>query len=112
MSNKAKSVYLTPRSMSALRPGDALSGRVNEIIDRYLSMIEEEKKYVRDQFGPLSWPALVTAYGDNSRLSITECRDALSAALHGDTIETMTSGEVVVLVELIEGDRIAAAVEG
>lgn len=110
MANKAKSIYLTPRSMSALRPGDALSGRVNEIIDRYLSMIEADAGHVRDQFGDGAWSVMVAALAEHPRLSVQGSRDAIwhQTGRGNGIIKTMDEGQMVVLIELLDGERIAA----
>lgn len=106
MANKAKSIYLTERSMSALRPGDALSGRVNEIIDRYLSMIEATAGHVRDQFGDGAWGVMVATLAEQPRLSLQESRDAIYRQTANGTIHAMGEGQMVVLIELLEGERI------
>ena len=41
--NRPKSVYLTARSMSALRADDSLSARMNVIIDRYLQAVTRDR---------------------------------------------------------------------
>ena len=49
--SKAKSVYLTERSMSALRPGDSLSGRLNQIVDRYMAVVDDGRDSIMLQIG-------------------------------------------------------------
>lgn len=113
MANKAKSIYLTERSMSALRPGDALSGRVNEIIDRYLTMVEADADHVRDQFVDARWAVMVKAMEEHTRTSVRESCDILCRKLGGSgVIKAMDEGQMVVLIELLEDERVAAQVAG
>lgn len=112
MANKAKSIYLTDRSMSALRPGDALSGRVNEIIDRYLSIVEATAGHVRDQFGDGAWGVMVATLAEHRRLSVQGSRDAIYHQTANGAIHAMDEGQMVVLIELLEGERVAAQAVG
>jgi hypothetical protein len=109
MATKPKSLYLTERTMSALRPGDALSGRMNQIAERYLTMIEEDAGPIRDQFSQAAWTAMLAEVGGCSRASLDESREALAAVAPDDGIDNFTAGDLVVLIELLEGDRVGAA---
>lgn len=111
MSNKPKSVYLTDRSMSALRPGEALSGRVNQVVDRYLKIIELTRRDARAFFTPEHWDVLREAYAeirDQKALPALEQVHALVAALGAHEIaiamERMPAWQTFVFMELLEED--------
>lgn len=126
MANRPKSVYLTARSMSALRESDSLSGRMNQIADRYLTMLVRDSERVRGMFAPREWAALVAwrRAREPFDLQAAELRDAFAALtiadvsgvnIHGFMVGKksfasvrskldMTEGEIMVLVELLELD--------
>lgn len=109
--NRPKSVYLTARSMSALRADDSLSARMNVIIDRYLQAVTRDRARVRGKFAPAQWSALV-ALGDLSRgepATATETHAAMIGAIKDNALRQilrdLTGGESLVLLELLENER-------
>lgn len=46
---KPKSIYLTDESMRSVRAGDALSARINQIIERYSLILSEEVADLKDK---------------------------------------------------------------
>lgn len=118
MANRPKSVYLTARSMSALRESDSLSGRMNQIADRYLEMVRADGERVRERFLPLEWEALArfvaddrnrAALADDPRAALEQYMRLMEGA-DGEPIggpgiiEGLTGGDLVVLLELLEAD--------
>lgn len=109
--NRPKSVYLTARSMSALRAADSLSARMNVIIDRYLELVARDRERVRGKFAPAEWAELV-AVDDLSRgepMSAAATHAALTGAVEGKALRQilrdLTGGESLVLLELLENER-------
>jgi len=114
--SRPKNVYLSKRAMVALRHTDSLSGRINQIIDRYLALITPCEERVRAAFSPEEWACLQTAYKAlglwQAAEGIWQITDTLSDAL-GDTaaakhVAELDLVESIVLVELLER-HIAAA---
>lgn len=108
MANKPKSVWLTARTMSALRPGDALSGRINQIVDRYLQMVDDDAQEIRAPFRSRSWALMLAEVArlrnDGQILDVHGVREALAASQGDEYLQTMETGEFVVLLELLERD--------
>lgn len=110
--SRPKSVYLTSRSMSALRSGDALSGRMNQIVDRYLQMVTMESHLVRGQFSDDEWAKMVAAVPSaiTRDLSAVAEVSVLIRNLRGDralaarAVE-FSAGNFFTLIELLEADR-------
>lgn len=110
MANRAKSLYLTDRTMSALRPSDALSGRMNQIVDRYLLLLTEYQLDMRGEFDAAEWQALLSEFAamvaekcDTSDYLAVQQR--LTAAVESpDVIDLYSAAEVIALIELLESD--------
>lgn len=110
--NRPKSVHLTERAMSALRPDDSLSARMNQIVDRYLELVARDRDRVRGKFAPVEWAALV-AMGDLSHGQPISAAETHAAMLEGvrdppvlyKLLRDLTGGEAVVLIELLENER-------
>lgn len=110
--SRPKSVYLTSRSLSALRSGDALSGRMNQIVDRYLQMVTMESHLVRGQFSDDEWAKMVAAVPSaiTRDLSAVAEVSVLIRNLRGDralaarAVE-FSAGNFFTLIELLEADR-------
>lgn len=111
MANRPKSVYLTERSMSALRPDDSLSGRMNQIVDRYLEMVQRDRERVRGKFNAAEWQRLAAELHRHTCAPITTTqlrmilRSARSTRALRQVIDDMAGGELVVLIELLENER-------
>jgi hypothetical protein len=112
MANKPKSVYLTERSMSALRPDDSLSARVNQIIDRYLEAVMRDRDNVRAKFTAQEWVQLsgLLDWFDDRALA-AEARISALLAFSGNralrrVVHDLTAGELVVLLELLESEAL------
>jgi hypothetical protein len=106
--HKPRPAYLNEHSMSALRPGDTLSGRANQIVERYLSAVEEDGESIRRMFTDAEWPLLVAARpAIKSHRTLLDVRRGMVSQLWehvalADTIEDMDSGGFAVLLELLE----------
>ena len=111
--SKAKSVYLTERSMSALRPGDSLSGRLNQIVDRYMDVVDDERDSIMSQIGDDGFSELVKAWPDV--LPVENWLDNLRSLLRSISGWPHTPGlsaavmmvdlEQIVLTEMVEAER-------
>ena len=117
MSNKPKSVYLTDRSMSALRHGEALSGRMNQVVDRYLKIIELTRRDALAFFTPEHWAVMLEANDEIREQKALPALDqvhALVAALGAHEIaiamERMPAWQTFVFMELLEEDAAGVAV--
>lgn len=111
MASRPKSVYLTARSMSALRADDSLAARMNAIVDRYLQAVTLDRARVRGKFTSAQWSALV-ALGDLSRgepATAAETHAAMIGAIEDNALRQvlrdLTGGESLVLLELLENER-------
>lgn len=116
--SRPKSVYLTDRSMSALRGDEALSGRLNQIVDRYLQIIESERESVLGQISRggsnglaqmvAVWPDLAPGdrWVDGLRVALKSTAGWADSAAISNAVQ-MTDAELVVLAELVEAERVA-----
>lgn len=107
MANRPKSVYLTARTMSALRPDDSLSGRMNSIVDRYLEAVARDSDRVRRKFLPPLWRSMAAAFRSLPPSGSTSEQIAGLIAgqqehLARETLRDMLGGELLVLLELLE----------
>lgn len=122
--SKPKSVYLTDRSMSALRPGESLSARMNQIVDRYLQLMATYQHALRDEFDDEEWQRLCAAYRKSTAegRSIVDVCDAMIAVLDPnpvgmrDAVAGLLDGasiaELAGLYDLIEAEPLAASSTG
>jgi hypothetical protein len=60
MSEK-RSVYLSDRALALPRARDSLSGRLNQVADRYTELIRRERDALRAQFTAAEWQTLLDA---------------------------------------------------
>ena len=102
MANKSKSVYLTARTMSSLRPDDSLSARMNVIVDRYLEAVARDRVDVRKQYAAKEWNTLIRArraqpHGMSAEQQIAE----LSALVD---LSGVTGGDLLVLLDLLDDE--------
>lgn len=112
MATRSLSVYLTPATMSAIRPGEALSARMNQIAMRYTLMVAHFERGLRAQFGGALWVQLGRAYGDMLRPPmepLADTRTRLLAAIGaGDElairVDDLSDIELICLFELLEDD--------
>lgn len=109
--SRPKSLYLTPRTMSALRPADALSGRVNQIVDRYLELVAMQSARVRSHFLPSEWAAMVQAVPSATTRDLPAeqelgmlIRNLTDQRLIG-LLNKLSAGKLFTLIELLEADR-------
>ena len=113
--HKPRPAYLSELSMSALRPGDTVSGRANQMIERYLSMVAEDGVDVRATFTGEEWDALLAARPAIVReRSLAEMREGMAFALFErpvlqSVIRGFDGASFVVLVELLEREPIPTA---
>lgn len=111
MANKPKSVYLTERTMSALRPDDSLSARVNQIVDRYLEMVTRDRERVRGKFTAAEWQSLGNELHRHSGAVLTAAQQrVILRSVEDDralrlVLDEMSGGDMMVLIELLENDR-------
>jgi hypothetical protein len=63
MSEK-RSVYLSDRALALPRARDSLSGRLNQVADRYTELIRRERDAVRALFTAAEWQTLCDACAD------------------------------------------------
>jgi len=113
---KPKSVYLTDRTMSALRGDEPLSGRLNQIVDRYLQMMTTYQHDLRAEFDDEQWQRVCDAYGKSTgeRKTLVEICTAMIDVLDNDPVliedevarrvDDLTIAELAGLFELIEAD--------
>jgi hypothetical protein len=59
-----RSVYLSDRALSLPRIGESLSGRLNQVCDRYSELIRRERDSVRALFTAAEWQTLCDACAD------------------------------------------------
>lgn len=106
--HKARPAYLSELSMSALRPGDTVSGRANQMIERYLSMVNEDGADVRSTFTGEEWDALLGARPALVRdRSMAQMRQGMVDALFERkdlqrVIRDFDGASFAVLLELLE----------
>lgn len=110
--SKPKSVYLTDRSMSALRPGDSLSARMNQIVDRYLQVLAAYQVGLREEFDHDEWELLLDLYAANKPqgdLGLSTVWAEIIDQLAPESsmrqyIDAMPIAELLGLMELLEAD--------
>lgn len=111
--SKAKSVYLTERSMSALRPGDTLSGRINQVVDRYLQIVADERDSLLEALGSegladviQTWPELphTDDWLQALRTALKHIHD-WSGSRGVAQAAGMCDVELIVLAEMVEAER-------
>jgi hypothetical protein len=107
MANRPKSVYLTARTMSALRPDDSLSGRLNSIVDRYLEAVERDRDRVRRKFLPPLWRSMAATFRSlppsvPTSQQIAGLIEGQQERLVRETLRDLPGGELLVLLELLE----------
>ena len=114
--SRPQSVYLSKRAMSAVRQNDRLSPRLNQIIDRYMALIEPNEEYVREQFSIAEWRHLIAAYkvvGHWTAEQLTATVDLVCRAALADKaqqrIDALDFIDCIALVELLERDIAAEA---
>jgi len=109
--SKSVSLYLTERTMSAMRGGEGASGRINQIVDRYLQLMKSYQHDLRAEFSDGEWQRLRTAYSLGA-LGLTDlvqiCR-VLVDALDDSTelaarVDALSIAELAGLFELVEAD--------
>lgn len=101
--SRPKSVYLTAATMQAVRQFDSLSGRLNQIVDRYSQILAEQSSDNLANIAEIAAPA----YAPN--VSLTQCRaDMASALVAADKafaaqwVRDMRLAKFAALVEMIE----------
>ena len=107
---RPQSLYITERTMSALRPGDALSGRINKIVDRYLEMIAADRTEVSEIFAEAELDTLAAAWaGTKGQVVLAmNLQNEMMARLGGhhpaiaERIDELAFGDLVVLIEVLE----------
>lgn len=110
-------VAIAERTLSAVRGDEPLSPRINQIVDRYLSIIKWQSEGFREEIPDDEWQCLLDAWRPlRSRgLTTSEACDALVAAMGEKWEELEAAFDVpfdvvgrIVLLELLEADLIAA----
>jgi hypothetical protein len=117
------SVYLSDRALALPRVNDSLSGRLNDVADRYTEILLHEGRTIRERFLPHQWPWLVDALRDwqpGSAAAIigslereVERRanapdappDLLPRSLVEVAIGELRPVDLILLFELLEADR-------
>jgi hypothetical protein len=56
-----RSVYLSAQALRLVRPLDSLSGRLNQVCDRYAELIRQHGPPIRASFTAAQWGALLDA---------------------------------------------------
>lgn len=115
MATKAVTLYIVPRTREAMREEHdrSLSGRINQITDRWLEVIRLDGKEVRGFFTDDQWTTLIDAF---SRVTSRGTREPLQAVAlipslrrelsHDkdllDAVDELSAGDAFVLIELLE----------
>jgi hypothetical protein len=113
MSEK-RSVYLSDRALSLPRIGESLSGRLNQVCDRYSELIRRERDSVRALFTAAEWQTLCDACADwrpdpasvipgGAALCIADAaRDGVDVGALPGKLKALTPAQCFVLCELVE----------
>lgn len=114
MANKAKSVYLTDRSMSALRRGESLSSRMNQMVDRYLSLLEVSREHARGYFDESQWKILREAHAGRRPMdgALMDLHGLVADLGHSElaiALEHMPVWQGFMVLELLEEDAVGLA---
>lgn len=105
-----KTLFLTERTMSAMRPGDALGRRINCIVDRYLEIMARTSQTIRAGFDEREWGVLLRATEGlmESGTEASDTADALFRAVGSSEPALLTkigiadTADLFALVELLE----------
>lgn len=110
--SKTLTVNLTSRTMSAVRTGESLSGRMNRIVDRYLALVEcDEPEYHRKFYSDEQWSMLLAVAE-----SLTPAADIRQAFLNAvgrndkgleDRLRILPKVSIIVLIEMLEAELLA-----
>lgn len=121
-----QSTYLADGTLAMVRPGDSVSGRINQVFDRYAMILKRDTRDTLRLFTPDEQRAMLAAcwgwemdpaaaipggiaadVGDSTPdelgLANADEQDALLAKL-----ATLNAGQQMCLAEWIEGERIKA----
>jgi len=104
--------YLNERTMSAMRGDEALSGRLNQIVDRYLFTVSASVARVHGLFSNDEWRTLLDAYDrkPDDLLAADEVFRWWSTGSHGICGEALWRAaklppdDFVALMELLEAE--------
>lgn len=110
---KPKSLYLTDRTMEAVRGDEALSARVNQIADRYLSLLEPRKQWLIGVTSATEWDAMIRAYGEPEvgRPGLPADEVGLRLATHlteprlQNFVRELDELDLLALIEVLEAKR-------
>jgi hypothetical protein len=112
-----RSVYLSDRALSLPRIGESLSGRLNQVADRYAELIRRERDSVRALFTAAEWQILCDACADwrpdpasvipgGAALCVADAaRDGVNVGALKEKLFELTPARCFVLCELIEEGR-------
>lgn len=113
--SKNVSVYLTERAMACIRGDESLSGRINQILDRYKESLELERDAVREEFTDAEWFILLGVWEDAlvDKPRAIASRAALSRGIQDaklrEKCEDLNTGDFFVLVESLEKEILERA---
>lgn len=103
--------------MSALRHGDALSGRMNQIVDRYLMMVEDDRDTIMNEVGADGFDALMEVWpdvpqGKNWMMHLRTALKSIYGWAHAPGIADammMCDADLIVLAEMVESAQASVA---
>ena len=109
---KRMSLYLSERTINLARGEQSLSKAIDQIVDRYTELVRLDRHGVREHFSAGAWAILsagwrltaddvVPAVGARAAL----LRAAENQSAVADEINQMTTGQVMVLVEMLQAEH-------
>lgn len=110
---------LTDRARSALRAGDAVNGRINQVVDRYLEIIANYQAQMIDHFSEEQRRELVAAYRQAKVRPAAEVWEVSGDMIKilglrsplGLKVDHYDLAELFALFELLESDFVLAAAD-
>lgn len=107
--SKSVSLYLTERTMSALRPRESVSARMNQAVDRYLTILESANVAARAYFSAEQWQELRAADARRQKhINALDDAGMLVASLGNSDLATalthMPVWQAMVVLEILEQD--------
>lgn len=113
MPSKLQSVRLTDHTLTAVRPGDSLSHRLNQVVDRYLTILEVSREAARAYFSEDQWDALREANARRPKSlgvglhDVTMLAEFLPADL-AIALDKMPVWQTFVILEMLEAEPLTA----